>query len=88
MRQVENAGIRVRGYAGMTSDCTVGGLCEIFIRGLINVEYMKFLALGWCFPGVAFHLAQPLCLLIRHVFLMISQEVYEITMGLYTHCLI
>ena len=23
---------RVHGYAGMTSDCTVGGLCEIFMR--------------------------------------------------------
>ena len=21
-----------RGYAGMTSDCAVGGLCEIFMR--------------------------------------------------------
>ena len=33
--------------------------------------------------GVAFHLAQPLhALSIRHVFLMISQKVYEVTMGL------
>ena len=30
-------------------------------------------------PGVAFHLAQPLhALSIRHVFLMISQKVYEV----------
>ena len=34
-------------------------------------------------PGVAFHLAQPLhALSIRHVLLMISQKVYEVTMGL------
>ena len=24
--------VMVRGYAGMTSDCTVGRLCDIFLR--------------------------------------------------------
>ena len=46
----------------MTSDCTVGGLCEIFMRD-DQCGYMKFWHSGGALPvgpGVAFHLAQPL----------------------------
>ena len=67
----------------MTSDCTVGGLCETFM----SVEYMKVLALRWCFAsgsqsGLPSCTATASSLSIRHVFLMISQKVCEVTMEL------
>ena len=57
------------------------------MRDLISVEYMKFSALRWCFTSGS-RSSLPSCtatassLSIRHVFLMISHKVYEVTMEL------